>query len=55
MEKIKRFGTYYLYVLHVDKLIHNNKFKMNKGNKYIYTNELAFAMVLLILWFNQSA
>ena len=34
--------------LFIDNLIHNNKFKMNKGNDYTYTNELAFAMVMLI-------
>ena len=32
----------------IDNLIHNNKFKMNKGNNYTYTNELAIAMVMLI-------
>ena len=32
----------------INNLIHNNKFKMNKGNNYTYTNELAFTMVMLI-------
>ena len=46
MEKNKRFGARSNQLF--DNLIHNNKFKMNKGNNYTYTNDLAFAMVLLI-------
>ena len=47
IRKWKKLNDSVLNLL-IDNPIHNKKFRMNKGNNYTYTNELAFAMVMLI-------
>ena len=48
-KKIKRFGTYLINY----NLIHNNKFKMNKGNNYTYTNISHVNPVIQLVGLNQ--